>query len=186
MSSGFVYGQDTIKTEVYKGPERLEAVMPEYPISERKKGGEGWVVFSYMVDQEGDVFEPVIIDSTGSKSLEDAASKALLETKYKPAVIGDKVVDASSSMMYTFVLEGKPSSAGKYFIKKFNHFMIRIDKDEKTDAKRILSEMIDNGALNLYENAYLNLANFVFESKYGNKTNQMKYLNRALDRKSVV
>ena len=58
---------------------------PKYPKNAARNGQEGWVKLSFVIDQQGNVLDPIVEDSSGVKSLENAARMAIINWKYDPA-----------------------------------------------------------------------------------------------------
>ena len=63
----------------------IKRVPPKYPKHAARNGQEGWVKLSFVIDQQGNVLDPIVEDSSGIKSLEKAARIALKKWKYDPA-----------------------------------------------------------------------------------------------------
>ena len=51
----------------------------------QKNGQEGWVQLSFVIDQQGNVLDPIVEDSSGVKSLEKAVRIAIKNWKFDPA-----------------------------------------------------------------------------------------------------
>ncbi|WP_155694910.1 energy transducer TonB [Psychrosphaera haliotis] len=65
---------------------------PRYPSSAAKRGREGWVQMSFIIDTDGSVLEPTVIDSAGDVAFERAALRAIKKWKYTPAEKDGEVI----------------------------------------------------------------------------------------------
>jgi protein TonB len=78
----------------------------EYPEIARKAGIEAQVVVGVLVDEKGNTVKTQILKGTGSKlGFEEAASKALMRMKWKPAYQRDKPVKVWISIPVRFKLQ---------------------------------------------------------------------------------
>ncbi|OUS30034.1 hypothetical protein A9Q98_05415 [Thalassotalea sp. 42_200_T64] len=64
----------------------IERKEPKYPKREARNRREGWVQLSFVVEKDGSVSSPIIENSSGSRSFEKAAKRAVKQWKYEPAV----------------------------------------------------------------------------------------------------
>ena len=55
----------------------LTRVDPKYPVSAARKGHEGWVKMSYVIDEQGNVQDPIVEDHGGNKAFKQKALTAL-------------------------------------------------------------------------------------------------------------
>lgn len=168
------------KVKIYTSPVMLEVTGPSYPQSEGRKGVEGWVVVNFMVSAEGNIFEPSIVGSTGSKKFEDNALKALEGGKYKPASLDGKPVEGSSYIRFQYSLENKWVGARNRFVNRHKRFVKAIRDNDKKNAKKFIDRYRDESDLNNYERAYLNFDRASYAKLYGTKLEEMRYLNTAL------
>ena len=75
---------ELVVAEIY--PEMIHEVKPEYPRMAKNAGIEGTVWVWAVVDKEGNVRDAKVAKSSGTPSLDEAAVKAALLCKYKPAI----------------------------------------------------------------------------------------------------
>lgn len=99
---------DFVKVEAQ--PEMLKQVNPEYPAEARKKGIEGKVMISTLVDKAGLPAKVEISKSSGNKILDEAALKAAQQAKFKPATQEGKPVAVWVSYAITFKLDDTKDS----------------------------------------------------------------------------
>jgi len=168
---------------VFTAPEVKEAKTPQFPSRAARDAAEAWVVYSFMVDTEGKVFEPTLIESTGGRfgrDFEKEAKRALERTNFQPALNGSTPVEGASTMKYIFRMESGADGATKIFSRQFSQFSKVLASNDQQATQASLKELEDRGVRNLYENAYLNMARFNYAVKYGTSAEQMKYLKTAL------
>lgn len=85
----------------YDTPPKMKSnVSLKYPEEARKQGIQGDVVFSILVDKNGDVKEYVITKSI--PELDEAATSAIKEMKFKPGKYQDKPVEVWMRMPVSF------------------------------------------------------------------------------------
>lgn len=100
---------DKVEEEIFEffaveeQPERIENVVPEYPDIARRAGIEGTVIVRALVGKDGNVREAKVLN--GPKELHDAAIKAAMASKFKPARQNDMAVSCWVAMPFRFVLE---------------------------------------------------------------------------------
>jgi len=89
-------------------PQLIKMVTPEYPEIARKAGVEGRVVMQIVVDEQGNVLEAVVIFAQPSGIFEEAAIKAILQWKFKPAKQRDKAIKVRMGQVMEFSLKNIP------------------------------------------------------------------------------
>lgn len=159
-------------------PVRLEPVPAKYPAEELRAGREGWVVFNFMVDAEGQVYDPTVVAMSGSMRFVRSARVALLKTKYEPARVDGVPVDASSYARYTFALDRKPGASAE-FGKDFRRFTKAFETDDRSTMEEVL-ERLRTRYLNHYESAHLNYIGALYARRYGTVEEEMLFLGQAL------
>ena len=98
---------------------------PLYPRAELERNQQGWVQMSYVVTPEGEVIDPVVEDSSGSRLFERAALRTVKNWSYEPATWDDQPVQqCQTKVMITFALE----DVGKKVSRKFRNRYKKIDK----------------------------------------------------------
>ncbi|HEY0093275.1 MAG TPA: TonB family protein, partial [Archangium sp.] len=88
--------------QVDSAPSVASEVKVPYPDEARQAGVEGQVVLSITVDNEGRVVKAVVLSGPGY-GLEEAARKALLRFRFKPAIKGGEAVSTEMKYTYTFL-----------------------------------------------------------------------------------
>ena len=78
----------------------------EYPESAKKEGVQGKVIVKAFVDKNGNVTKTMIITSLNS-DCDEAAETAIKKTKFEPAQIDGKTVDAEVTIPIMFKLDDR-------------------------------------------------------------------------------
>jgi protein TonB len=87
---------------------RSTQVKPEYPPIARKAGVEGKVTLLIVIDEEGNVLEADVVFASPAGIFEDAARKAILQWKFKPARQRDKPIKVRMAWPMEFTLKAIP------------------------------------------------------------------------------
>ncbi len=67
-------------------PEMIHQQKPEYPRLARQAGITGIVWVKALVNEEGNVLKAIVAKTSGTQSLDDAATGAALKCRFKPAI----------------------------------------------------------------------------------------------------
>ncbi|MCP4566642.1 MAG: energy transducer TonB [FCB group bacterium] len=97
---------------VERMPELIHQVEPEYPAKAKKQGIEGTVIIKSLIDKEGNTVKAIVAKSSGTASLDDAAQKAAMNYRYKPALQNEQPVAIWVAFSVNFTLAEKSSSKG--------------------------------------------------------------------------
>lgn len=162
--------------ELYKEPDGIDLPMPRYPESERRRGGEGWVMLNMMVDPHGKPYEATVADSTGDPAFEKAALAAVEKWHFQPASLNGAPIDAGYSHKITFILTDDPT-ASRPFIRLYRELLDAIQAGDRERADSLLALMHVH---NLYEDAFRGLASFTYYRKWGTEAQQLGALRRAV------
>ena len=154
-----------------------------YPRSEAQKNNEGWVQLGYMVDVKGKPFEVTVVDSSGNKAFEDAAVKALEYSRIEPGTLDGLPVESASELKVIFVLNGGAKGANRSFIRAYDALMNAIKASNRSAADAAMNALT---VTNLYEDAYVGLASFQYARVWGDDSQQLKGLQRAVAREHIA
>lgn len=66
-------------------PRIIKSYQPAYPSAERNAGIEGTVVIRFLIDQNGNVEDVTLINSSGNANLDNAAVSAGYKWRFSPA-----------------------------------------------------------------------------------------------------
>ncbi len=87
---------------------RSTQVKPDYPSIARKAGVEGKVLLQIVIDEEGNVIKADVVFASPAGIFEDAAIKAIMQWKYKPAKQRDKAIKVAMGYTMEFTLKAIP------------------------------------------------------------------------------
>lgn len=90
-------------------PRYAENIPPEYPRVAKLRGWEGEVVFEVLVLKNGQVDKLKMLTSSGSRSLDRAARRALIRWKFWPATSFGVPVDSQVKIPVIFTLDSDSS-----------------------------------------------------------------------------
>jgi len=161
-------------------PEPIKRVAPKYPVSAARDAREGWARLSFVIDEEGNVNNILVTDTSGSKDITKAAIKAAKKWKYKPAMENGKPVQqcVNSVQMDFRMHKNGTTGATRRFISKYKKAQQALaDKDYKELEKQI-ALMQKNKYMHLSENNYLHLLSAEYAKETGQKNKQLSHLNR--------
>ena len=164
-------------------PEPLEMKQPIYPFFEQRDGHEGVVDVHFMVDEQGKAFEPTVTYSMGSDRFHDAAIKAVLDSRFKPAMKNGKPIVGSMIFSYRFhVDEEAATGARPLFSRRYQRFNKAMAQNDLENAKERLDALLEYGSVNMYEHAFLGLAQYYFAASTGDTQGaQLDFIQQALN-----
>ena len=155
----------------------LERAPPEYPKPLLRKGLEGWVVLSFLVNPDGSVSDVIVEDST-STLFEEPARAAVRSWTYTPAKLGgEPVAQAHTSVVIAFqVQDARPS---KRFVKRYREIQAHFSEGDLAAAERTILALGQSDQLNIRERAYLAMADAELRGQRGEDDRQLTSLLRA-------
>ena len=171
---------EPVPVELYAGPVRKDMKIPRYPRLSQAKGMEGWVRLDFMVGTDGKAFEIAVTDSMGNPNFQGAAIRALRRSTFEPAHLNGQPVDAGYAMYYRFEVEGEGGGVGRDFLHLSKALMRAIDQGDRPLADRELAALESRIGFNLYEDAYLHIAKYRYNARWGDAPEQLHALDRAV------
>lgn len=99
-------GVDTVQVGPSDFPKLARRVQPEYTQQALAAGVQGIVLIEVLIDAEGKVTNPLVLNSLGF-GLDEAAGEAVRRWEYKPVVKDGKPVCALGTIQVNFTLRGK-------------------------------------------------------------------------------
>lgn len=134
--------------------EPLKRVAPKYPSQAQRRGHEGWVKVSYVIEPDGSVSNAFVVDSSGLKSFEKSTLKAVRKWQFTPATENGKPIQQcvnNLQMDYTMQSNGKaPGVTGK-FRRKYKEILALFDAKDFQKAGQQLEQMGEGKRFTLYE-----------------------------------
>ncbi len=160
--------------------ESLRRGAPSYPQIELSRGRQGWVELSYVVTVDGAVIDPVVQDSSGSKSFERAAMNAVDDWVYKPAMWnGEAVQQCETKVMITFALEGEGIKVSPAFSKKYRKVDKALSDEDLNEAKELLDTSFKSSGMTLSEIAWYSALEVRYFGLVGDNDAQLAAVRRA-------
>lgn len=151
-----------------------------YPRRMVEIGGEGWVLVRFIVQRDGTVRDPVVVDSSRLE-FERPALDAVSQFIYEPATLdGEPVEQAMTMYRIVFTLEPPQSGARSEFVRAFKLVDRQIRRGELDKAADRLAIMESVGRLNLYEDAYFWWAQASYYGATGEHHQRRESLLRAI------
>jgi TonB family protein len=172
-------GGEQVPIEVFEGarPNLKNFRSPGYPPGERSESNEGWVALCLMVGTDGKPYEPAVMRSSGSKAFDKAALKAVESLAFEPATLNGHPVDSAYEIKFQYTMTTPASGARPEFVRAYHSLMQAINANDKTAADTALEKLKVN---NLYEDAYFGLATYAYAVSWGDETQQLASLERAI------
>lgn len=158
----------------------IERANPRYPAQAARKGQEGWVRMSYVVDEEGRVKDPVVDDFFGNSAFKKSALSAVKKWKFEPAVKdGEPTQQCHQSVQMDFVLGGR-TGASRKFVGAYKDADALFQAGDIDAAEAALSELKDWDTLNRYENTWLLNLDSQIANKLGDVEREAQSIGRIL------
>ncbi|PCH95639.1 MAG: hypothetical protein COB83_07930 [Gammaproteobacteria bacterium] len=146
--------KSNLDNEVTKA-KSIKRITAKYPVSAARKGQEGWVRLSFVVKEDGSVSLPIIEDSSGIKSFEKAAKRAVKAWKFDPATRNGKTIEqCQNSVQLDFKMGKTTDAASRRFVSKYREILQLINNKELTKAKGDLDKFENKPRLNFYEDQF--------------------------------
>ena len=133
----------------------IERQAPDYPIEAARRGQEGWVKMSYVIDEEGHVQDPVISDYSGSRAFKRKALSAIKNWTFEPAMKdGKPTQQCHQAVQMDFMMGGRRGASGR-FISAYKDVDSIYQQGNYVEADAALQRLHEKDNLNRYENAWL-------------------------------
>jgi TonB family protein len=177
---------DTAQTSLEPGTfaKPITRVNPRYPRSEARRGVEGWVQVSFVVNPDGSVGETLIEDSSGRKTFESETIKTIRRWRYEPATMnGEAIEQCHTKVLITFALNppsGGARGARGSFKKQYKDTIQLLDEGKLDEARSNIEEMDEKFVTNLYERSRFWVLNSMLQEKEGDDRGQLGSLQRSV------
>ena len=171
---------EVARISAFKPATPLERVNPRYPSLAARKGREGWVRLSYIIDEEGRVKDPVVEDFFGSPSFKRSALSAVKKWQYDPAIKdGEPTQQCHQAVQMDFSMGGKTGATRK-FIKAYKNVDEIFKAGNVEAADEAFKELSSWDTLNRYENTWLLNLESQIAGAQGDIEREAKSLSRLL------
>ena len=171
----------------YVAPEPVEVsgnLLSSYPGTELSMARTGRVLLSFMVDKEGNVFEP-IIEQVNNPAFSDAAMKWISKLKYKPATVNNAPIDSWKRVTARFDMDFVSTSryvSTKLFNayhEKFNQEVVKENPNQKK-LQKYLTRLASARHGSHYAYELLSKARYHYATKFGSKDEQIKAIKEMM------
>lgn len=151
--------------------------LPEYPAELADSGQEGWVRMHFVIDSDGRAIDPIIIDSSGGAGFEAEARKVLDQWRFEPPAADE---DAHNVVNIRTEVRGSRNSVTRGFRRDHLLILRNLVRDENTEAREKLDELVANGGFNMSESTALWLLAGRVAGAEGNDADRLECFRRAL------
>lgn len=149
----------------------INRVSPKYPMSAARSNQEGWVRLSFVVKEDGSVDLPIIEDSSGIKSFEKAAKRAIKAWTFDPATRNGKTIEqCQNSVQLDFKMGKSAKGATRKFIRQYRKIMKLLNDNELKEAKIAIDQLAKTPRQNFYEDKFF----FSMKARYYQATGDIR------------
>jgi len=164
-------------TDTFARP--IERESPRYPRLAQRRGQEGWVDVSYVVQPDGSVTDPIVDASSGILAFEESALEVVTKWKFEPATRNGKAIEqCQTKTRLVFAFEGPPAGARSSFIGFYKKAKKLIANGGLEEAASFIEKQREKGKWNLYEYAQLSLLAALIAHEQGDEQAQLLALYR--------
>ncbi|WP_181902132.1 energy transducer TonB [Thalassotalea euphylliae] len=157
-------------------------VPPKFPVNEAKKGVDGWVRLSFIVEPDGTTSNVVILESTGRKGFERAALKALKQWQYEPAMENGKPIQqCKNRVQLSFSMNRDKDGVSRRFYSLYKDLEQAIADQESEEVDRLAARLKGFDIKTLRESFYKYQIMAKYAEFKGHKAQQLKHLTSAYD-----
>jgi TonB family protein len=150
-------------------------------MNELNKGHQGWVDLNFVVTEEGEVIEPVVEASSGSRAFERAALRTVKRWRYEPALLnGVPVEQCKTAVRISFAIEGSESGVSRRFYRQYRRIAKDIEQENIESASSAVDDAFQAKGLTLGELSWLWVLRARIAWLRGDEEQQLIAVRRAL------
>lgn len=166
--------------ETIIGAKSIKRVPPKYPISAARNRQEGWAKISFVIDKEGKVIDPIVQDSSGLRSFEKEALRAISKWEYSPATQdGEPIEQCQMQVQMDFKMAEKVGVT-RSFKKDYMFIVDAISQNNLSEAAALLEKLGEENMWNMTESAYFWTADALYAKEINDVQRELSSVNRAL------
>jgi len=159
----------------------IERISPRYPTNAARNGNEGWVKFSFVVDESGAVVDPVVEDSSGIRDFEKAGLRAIKQWQYSPAIRnGENIEQCRNSVQLDFKLGNSTKGGRKRFVREYKKADEALKSNDIVLAEQLITRMGEGKIWNSYEDAWFWMLKSELAKAQGHESSQLQSLRRVI------
>ncbi len=147
---------------------------PVFPVSERNRDRQGWVLVDLEIDELGLVSGSNIRNSSGSDAFDEAALKALDEWRYAPSE------QTSRTVLVSFVYSKSNPTLRRNFTSRYKKIHKAVDAGDLDKARRTLRKIRQDKNLSAFELAYSFIAEGRIAAASGDRREQLRCFRLAM------
>jgi TonB family protein len=129
------------------------------------------------VNSSGKPFEVSVEASSGDKAFEKEAIRAAEGATYQPGMLNGQPIDSATKIKIIFKLNQLSTGASEAFVHNYGKLMKAVDTKDRAGAEAAMKGL---EVRNLYEDAYFGLASYFYAREWGDETQQLAGLRRAI------
>jgi TonB family protein len=142
------------------------------------------VIVSYVVQTDGSVADPLVVDSSGIGEFEKAALRTVSRWTYEPATQNGKPVEqCQTKSQIAFKIETREQGARKTFARRYNKIYAFLKEGDLDQAETWIDETMERGEWNLYEYSRIWLLKSMLARQRGDEREQLAALYRSIGKK---
>ncbi len=172
----------SIKKKPSKDTAQVRPIDGADACAELERGTEGWVQLGFMVDTSGKPFEITVVRSTGDKTFDTMAVNAVEHSTFFPGSLDGQPVESGYEFEYVFSAYGAGGPSAT-FIAAYEAVLHAINSGDRTTADAALANL---KITTLSEDAAFGLATYFYARKWGDDSQQLEALRRAIVREDRV
>ena len=158
----------------------IDRVNPRYPKMAARRGREGWVRVSYVIDEQGNVKDPVIDDYFGSSAFKRSALSAVEQWKFEPAMKDGKPTQQCHQLVQMDFKMGGQTGARRKFIIAYKEADEIFRSGDIEAADQAVEALHAWDSLNRYENTWLLSLDAQIANALKDEKREAKSLSRVL------
>jgi TonB family protein len=172
--------EEVARITAYQPAEPLRRVDPRYPKSAARDGKEGWVLMSFVIDEEGLVQDPVIEDFAGDRTFRRSALNAIRNWTFTPAMKDGKPTQQCDAAVRLDFSMADPGGASRKFVKSYKQAVAYVADKDIDKAEKILDKLESGNDSNRYENAWMSSLDTRIAEQLGDDARELRAIKRTL------
>ena len=176
-TSGETAQSEKVAVEVFQGPKPKPLSSLDYPPRLLRDGKEGWVNLNMMVSPQGKPYEVMVMKSSGDREFEVEALRAVKSLQFEPALAGDKPIDSAMELKIKFQINDAEKGASDKFVLAYRTLSKALEAKDRGAADTAMANLRVN---NLYEDAFMGFAQYLYARQWGASADQLAGLKRAI------
>ncbi|NIL93915.1 MAG: TonB family protein [Woeseiaceae bacterium] len=159
-------------------PESLVSVdrqRPPYPDTGIRTGQEGWVRVNLIVTADGNVADPIIMDSVGGVEFEKSVRSVVSEWTFEPP--GEQLANVVADIRFE-IHQGRDLATSN-FMRRYRRIVRMLHVEDNEEARAWVDQAAETGGWNLYESTMLWLMIGRVEGAEGNDVGKLEAYRRA-------